>query len=399
MSSNGHTEQFRQAQIDRAGGLDVCSVNLGGPFAAFASGLASAVIPKLLRVEVPTGLGRLRSLVLIGAFGAEASEHIGNVGAVLTTISAGGYRSIHELVHGLHYVNTAVGEPRHLDCGDGIEICTIGSAQIECSPVRVDLMSVHVDASETPVAFELRRLGDESSFLILDVLFDFETSPQCPFRSSSGGITLGDLPSIVRLGDRVRLVQALEQLHHSLEKAEDLDEARGLALTFLAMVTAATLELGGSRTHHRVQLEAARELDRVDTVYEIFECTRERVAELARFLEHDPAATNERLINRAIGIVDRKFATELTDEDVASQLGLSTSHFRHLFRLATGQPFHKYLIAVRLEKARGMIQDSQLPITAVAQLVGFSGISHFSRAFSQRFDVSPTDMRRRPIDD
>ena len=49
----------------------------------------------------------------------------------------------------------------------------------------------------------------------------------------------------------------------------DLDEARGEALTFLAVVAAATLELGASREMHRALLTAARKLDELDTPTEL----------------------------------------------------------------------------------------------------------------------------------
>ena len=79
---------------------------------------------------------------------------------------------------------------------------------------------------------------------------------------------------------------------------------------------------------------------------------------------------------------------------MAQQLGLSTSHFRYLFKQATGQPFHKYLVSLRLEKARRMLVEQGLPVSTVAKAVGFSALSHFSRAFAQRFSVSPTSLRR-----
>ncbi|MFQ3669344.1 MAG: AraC family transcriptional regulator, partial [Fimbriimonadaceae bacterium] len=102
----------------------------------------------------------------------------------------------------------------------------------------------------------------------------------------------------------------------------------------------------------------------------------------------------EALIDRALAIVERNYAKELTDSSVAAQLGLSNSHFRHLFKQTTGQPFHQYLIAVRLEHARQMLLDQDISVSQVASAVGFQGLSHFSRAFTQRFQVSPTRLRR-----
>lgn len=60
--------------------------------------------------------------------------------------------------------------------------------------------------------------------------------PGCPFHSQTGGIALSEIGGIVRCGDRYRLGKALAQLERSLMLTDDLDEARGEALTFIAMV-------------------------------------------------------------------------------------------------------------------------------------------------------------------
>jgi AraC-like DNA-binding protein len=173
-----------------------------------------------------------------------------------------------------------------------------------------------------------------------------------------------------------------------------LDEARGQALTFLAMVTAAMLEMGGSRAMHRLQLDAAREFDRVSDRDGLAAVARRYVEEVSGDLFPEPQGPSSHLVDRALSIVDRHFARNLSDTAVANQLGLSTSHFRHLFREATGQPFHKYVVAMRLEKARTMLVEEEMAISAVAKAVGFTGLSHFSRAFTQRFSASPSHIRR-----
>ena len=93
-------------------------------------------------------------------------------------------------------------------------------------------------------------------------------------------------------------------------------------------------------------------------------------------------------------LIDRHFAKDITDATMADKLGLSTSHFRALFRQATGQPFHRYLISVRLEKAKQLLVEQEMAVSDIATAVGFATLSHFSRAFTQRFDVSPSCMRR-----
>ncbi len=216
----------------------------------------------------------------------------------------------------------------------------------------------------------------------------------CPFHADHGGVALSEIGGIVRCGDRVRMARALDQLERSLLLTEDLDEARGEALTFLAMVTAATMEMGGSRAMHRAQLDAARQMELARDQAEVAKFSREFVERILAPLFDSDLTPSQLLIDQALAHLAKHYHRELNDDVVARELGLSTSHFRHLFREATGQPFRKYLMALRLEKARQMIVEEDRPIGEIAVDVGFTGIAHFSRAFAQRFAVTPSSLRR-----
>lgn len=216
----------------------------------------------------------------------------------------------------------------------------------------------------------------------------------CPFHADHGGVALSEIGGIVRCGDRVRMAKALEQLESSLLATIDLDEARGEALTFIAIVTAATLEMGGSRSMHRVQLDAARQMESAKTQTDVARLSRDTVEFILAPLFDPNLTPSQILIDQALAFLARNFHRELNDEVVARELGLSTSHFRHLFREATGQPFRKYLMSLRLEKARQLIVEGDRPIGEIAVDVGFTGIAHFSRAFVQRFAATPSSFRR-----
>lgn len=270
----------------------------------------------------------------------------------------------------------------------------MGSADWNGQQARVDLLSIDVEPTESVSALRFCDLGTDASFVIFDVFFHSESTPQCPFRSKGGGVSLGELGSIIRVGDRVRLGSALDQLERGILLAQDLDEARGEALTFIAIVTAATLEMGGSRAMHRVQLDAARRLLSVTTLGDVAKEARSIVGQITASLSGATDGPSSYLIDRSLAIVARNYAREISDVDIAAELGLSTSHFRFLFKEATGQPFHKYLVGMRLERARELLVDHAIPVTDVAEAVGFSGLSHFSRAFTQRFGVSPSQIRK-----
>lgn len=350
-----------------------------------------------LDVPVPSESGDLCRVYLVGIFarwaGAEQESH-GTLGATVHLMATGEVLLRCNLVNGRHYSDAIQLSDRIRLSGDGASVETLGECTIDGERCRVDVLTIDVPPGVRGTHLRFKDLGSPASFLIFDVLFEHRPAQGCPFHSGHGRIALEELGGIVRSGNRLRLQEALAQLREGLLSSEDLDEARGQALTFLAVVTAAMLEAGGPRSLHRVQLEAARALDAEVSREAITAAAYEWVERVVAPIVQGPDGPSGRLVDRALAIVDRHFAKSLTDAAVAKQLGLSTSHFRHLFKQATGQPFHKYLVAIRLERARQMLVEDNLSVSEIAEAVGFAGLSHFSRAFAARFHTSPSTVRR-----
>ncbi len=56
---------------------------------------------------------------------------------------------------------------------------------------------------------------------------------------------------------------------------------------------------------------------------------------------------------------------------------------------------HQYINEVRLDNARQMLLETDKPIGTIALETGFADHSHFTRAFTRKFGVTPRSERRR----
>lgn len=346
-----------------------------------------------LSVSVPPIQGRATQLEITGifAFVDTSGSPANDVGGSIAIVGESGRHSV-SLVRGRHFSDACELVDVALRPGDGTSLDTLGFGEFDKTPVRIDKLTLELPFNPVEITF----VGAQTpvTLAIARIELCYSSSGECPFHSRRGGIALAEIPAIVRLGDRVRFQQATLQLEQALRSARDLDEARGQALTFIAVLTAAALEAGASSALHRVQLDAAREMEGLSFADAIADAALRIVAEIGNPLFVEAAAPTDALIDRALAIIDRNFGKQITDEMIAEQLGLSTSHFRFLFRSATGQPFHKFLVSKRLEHGRRLLIEAGLPVGTVAYDVGFSSASHFSRAFSKRFGVSPASVRR-----
>ena len=81
-------------------------------------------------------------------------------------------------------------------------------------------------------------------------------------------------------------------------------------------------------------------------------------------------------------------------EGIAEELGMSRAHFFRIFKEYTGLTPYQYHLELKLNRARQMLRDSDLPVKQVARLLGFSNVYHFSKFFKNRTGMAPTPWRK-----
>jgi len=93
-----------------------------------------------------------------------------------------------------------------------------------------------------------------------------------------------------------------------------------------------------------------------------------------------------------------KIVTEMARQELANDLSLnqlaiaakvSPFHFARLFKNTTGLAPHKFVLRLRLERAKRLISSRQLPLTDIALAVGFFDQAHFTNVFRRAFGMTP----------
>lgn len=99
-------------------------------------------------------------------------------------------------------------------------------------------------------------------------------------------------------------------------------------------------------------------------------------------------------VERMIAFIQARYASPLTNEEVAAVVSYHPVHAGRLMRLHTGRTIHQYLLACRLQKALELLLNTSLPITGVALQTGFSSASRFTRRFREATGHTPSEFRR-----
>lgn len=97
-----------------------------------------------------------------------------------------------------------------------------------------------------------------------------------------------------------------------------------------------------------------------------------------------------RRLTRARDFLHDHATTPLTIETMAAEACLSPFHFMRTFKRAFGASPHRYLLDLRLERARSLM--GRYPLSLVAALSGFADLSTFSKAFRARYGFPPSHL-------
>ena len=103
-------------------------------------------------------------------------------------------------------------------------------------------------------------------------------------------------------------------------------------------------------------------------------------------------------LRRIKELVHAKMEDDLSLDELAQSVGLSTAHFARMFRKSTGETPHQFVQRQRLERAKSMLRAPDARVLDVALACGFKTQQHFAQVFRDVCRVSPTEYRQNFLD-
>jgi len=99
-------------------------------------------------------------------------------------------------------------------------------------------------------------------------------------------------------------------------------------------------------------------------------------------------------LRRIRELVHANMEDDLSLDEMAESVGLSTAHFARMFRKSTGETPHQFVLRQRLERAKAMLRAPDARVLDVAVACGFKTQQHFAQVFRDILGVSPTEFRQ-----
>ena len=99
-------------------------------------------------------------------------------------------------------------------------------------------------------------------------------------------------------------------------------------------------------------------------------------------------------VQKAVGFIYENYAREISLEEMASAIGISSVYLSKIFKAETGSSFVDFVNEKRLEAARRLLRETGLSVREISEQVGMPNYSYFIRLFREKNGVTPLRFRR-----
>lgn len=104
--------------------------------------------------------------------------------------------------------------------------------------------------------------------------------------------------------------------------------------------------------------------------------------------------TSDERIKNVLNYIHKNYQQRIKLDDIADASNLSRSESCRFFKTMTGQTPFEYLLNYRINASFKILRETDLPITEVAQEVGFGSVSYFIEQFRKMTKITPLQFRK-----
>jgi LacI family transcriptional regulator len=112
----------------------------------------------------------------------------------------------------------------------------------------------------------------------------------------------------------------------------------------------------------------------------------------------DTLAIEDPEVIAAVRFIRENACKRVQVDDVVRQVGVSHSTLKNRFRAVMGRTIHAEIEHVRLERAKQLIADTDMPLKQVALQTGFQYVQYLTRLFTNRVGQTPAKFRSQRVE-
>lgn len=108
----------------------------------------------------------------------------------------------------------------------------------------------------------------------------------------------------------------------------------------------------------------------------------------------DDLSEKKDVIQEAKDYIIKNYNKEIGLNEISERFFINPYYFSHLFKKKTGETFQNYLISLRVERAKKLLEETDLKIYEVCEKVGYTDTNHFIKVFARIVGMKPGEYKR-----
>ncbi|PFM79854.1 DNA-binding response regulator [Bacillus sp. AFS077874] len=135
----------------------------------------------------------------------------------------------------------------------------------------------------------------------------------------------------------------------------------------------------------------------INEISQLKRFVEQQIINLITKIDREKEIKTNHLMILAREYIAHHFIEDLSLEQVANYLKLNPVYFSKLFKKQTGETFSDYLMNLRINKAKQLMEKRELNLKEICYQVGYNDPNYFSRVFKKCTNESPKEYRKKVL--
>ncbi|MBC7959111.1 MAG: AraC family transcriptional regulator, partial [Vallitaleaceae bacterium] len=162
---------------------------------------------------------------------------------------------------------------------------------------------------------------------------------------------------------------------------------------FNNIINASMIKLDDSINLFEINYKFFEELSRLQTAIEIYQGLEELIILIIEGKQLNNKNKLRSIMRSVIDYIHENYDKSINLNQVANNFYFNATYFCKIFKEETGMPFTKYLMNVRIEKAKELLLQTQYKIYEIGELVGYEDSQYFNKIFKASQGITPIQYR------
>jgi len=119
-----------------------------------------------------------------------------------------------------------------------------------------------------------------------------------------------------------------------------------------------------------------------------------RIARLRAEADNNGLPQGEWYVRQSIDYLHQNYDREIQVKDIAGAVNLHPGYLQRIFKTQTKQTLMEYLTMIRMEKAKMLLVETDVPITEICDYVGVGSRQYFHMLFKMYTNQTPLEFRK-----